>query len=90
MSGSGEGGAGGRDKSRLKIDDIKQRFRDRSAAKFQFASNKRSDDDTPKQTSAYKNNDNEDSFRRTVGEEMFQHLDFYERSLKAVKESNQR
>jgi hypothetical protein len=89
-TGSGEGGAGGRDKSRLKIDDIKQRFRDRSAAKFQFASSKRSDDDTPKQTSAYKNNDNEDSFRRTVGEEMFQHLDFYERSLKAVKESNQR
>jgi hypothetical protein len=89
-SGSGEGGAGGRDNSRLKIDDIKQRFRDRSAAKFQFASSKRSDDDAPKQTSAYSNNDNGGSFRRTVGEEMFQHLDFYERSLKAVKESNQR
>jgi hypothetical protein len=89
-SGSGEGGAGGRDQSRLKIDDIKQRFRDRSAAKFQFASSKKSDDDTPKQTSAYSKDDNGDSFRRTVGEEMFQHLDFYERSLKAVKESNQR
>lgn len=89
-SGSGEGGAGGRDNSRLKIEDIKQRFRNRSAAKFQFASSKRSDDDTPKQTSAYSNNDNGNSFHRTVGEEMFQHLDFYERSLKAVKESNQR
>jgi len=86
-SGSGGGGEiGGRGNSRLKIEDIKQRFRDRSAANFQFNSGKRLDD-TLKQTSP-NNNDNGNSFHRTVGEEMFQHLDFYERSLKAVKESN--
>mmetsp|Transcript_38066 Transcript_38066/g.42667 ORF Transcript_38066/g.42667 Transcript_38066/m.42667 type:complete len:456 (-) Transcript_38066:85-1452(-) len=85
-SGGVGGELGGRCNSRLKIDDIKKRFRDRSAANFQFNSGKRLDD-TLKQTSP-NNNDNGNSFHRTVGEEMFQHLDFYERSLKAVKESN--
>mmetsp|Transcript_22908 Transcript_22908/g.25538 ORF Transcript_22908/g.25538 Transcript_22908/m.25538 type:complete len:1192 (+) Transcript_22908:91-3666(+) len=86
-SGGVGGELGGRCNSRLKIDDIKKRFRDRSAANFQFNSGKRLDDNTLKQTSP-NNNDNGNSFHRTVGEEMFQHLDFYERSLKAVKESN--
>ena len=56
--------------SRTKIDDVKQRFRDRSAAKGA----------SPSQKGAA----NAHGFDRTIGEEMFQHLDFYERSLKAV------
>jgi hypothetical protein len=62
--------------SRSKIDDVKQRFRDRNAAKINKAGGGR-------QPTDQKNNAN--SFYRTVGEEMFQHLDFYERSLKAVE-----
>ena len=78
-------GIGGRTNDRLKIDNIKQRFRRRSAAKFQFNSSKRSND---AQNHALSNsNNNGNSFYRTVGEEMFQHLDFYERSLKAVEPS---
>jgi hypothetical protein len=85
------GEAGGRSYNRTKIDDIKQRFRNRSAAKFQFNSVKKSDDSPTKQTSLNHrpgeiiNNNVGNSFHRTVGEEMFQHLDFYERSLRAVQ-----
>jgi len=85
---SGEGG--GQNYNRTKIDDIKQRFRNRSAAKFQFNSVKKSDDSPANQTSLNRrpgeavNKNVGNSFHRTVGEEMFQHLDFYERSLKSV------
>jgi hypothetical protein len=85
---SGEGA--GRSYNRMKIDDIKQRFRNRSAAKFQFNSVKKSDDSPANQASLNRrpgetvNKNVGNSFHRTVGEEMFQHLDFYERSLKAV------
>jgi len=89
-SGVGSGEAVGRSYNRSKIDDIKQRFRNRSAAKFQFRSKKKSDTAHPNEKSSFHyvdqavNNNNENSFHRTVGEEMFQHLDFYERSLRAV------
>lgn len=82
------GGVRGRGNGRQKIEGIKKRFRDRSAAKFQFDSQKQN---TPSlRAASYNNHDDNDHFHRTVGEEMFQHLDFYERSLKAVEESNQR
>jgi len=91
VSGCDNGETGGRSYNRSKIDDIKQRFRNRSAAKFQFNSLKNSVASAPKQTSTshragerFKNNLGS-NFHRTVGEEMFQHLDFYERSLKAVE-----
>jgi hypothetical protein len=87
--------------SKSKIDDVKQRFRDRTAAKMlnssaetattysQSPSPTRSypvNSDTPQSqdTSAARERSN---LFRTVGEEMFQHLDFYERSLKAVESS---
>ncbi|KAG7356662.1 hypothetical protein IV203_001348 [Nitzschia inconspicua] len=62
--------------SRTKIDDVKQRFRNRSAAKV---------GQTASQPSMSPVTGNVNSLHRTVGEEMFQHLDFYERSLKAVE-----
>jgi hypothetical protein len=65
---------GGNRISRSKIDDVKQRFRDRSAAKASGAGTGPSPEGQHNSTGFY----------RTVGEEMFQHLDFYERSLKAV------
>jgi hypothetical protein len=85
--------------SKSKIDDVKQRFRDRTAAKLlnstadtvstsfsQSPSTNRSyrmNSDTPQsQDVAARERSN---LFRTVGEEMFQHLDFYERSLKAVE-----
>jgi hypothetical protein len=67
--------------SRSKIDDVKQRFRDRNAAKIQSSVPTRGE--TPGQSTPPKNNTS--NLYRTVGEEMFQHLDFYERSLKAVE-----
>lgn len=85
------GEAGGRGSHRVKIDDIKQRFRNRSAAKFQFNAADKPYDSSSKQSSFRNrssetdNNNTETNFRRTVGEEMFQHLDFYERSLKAIE-----
>lgn len=81
--------------SKSKIDDVKKRFRDRSASKM---------NNNPATTSNYgpsqsggrgcpSNNDSSrdaaarerSSMFRSVGEEMFQQLDFYERSLKAVE-----
>ena len=85
------GEAGGRSYNRSKIDDIKQRFRNRSAAKFKFHSKKSSESVPPNESCSSYNgweavNDKKGNnfFHRTVGEEMFQHLDFYERSLQAV------
>ena len=88
--------------SKSKIDDVKQRFRDRTAAKMLNSSAEtvstysQSPSTTPSTNRSYQmNNDTPPSqdiaarersnLFRTVGEEMFQHLDFYERSLKAVE-----
>lgn len=79
--------------NRSKINDIKQRFRNRSAAKSQFNSVDRPNDSqrnqnqspNPRAAEPVNKNNSGNSFNRTVGEEMFQHLDFYERSLKAVE-----
>jgi hypothetical protein len=84
-----EGNANGGQNNRSKIDDIKQRFRDRSAAKQNHggshgsgAAKAPSRSQTVGMTSQqYQRN----SLYRTVGEEMFNHIDFYERSLKAVE-----
>eukprot|EP00531_Pseudo-nitzschia_arenysensis_P001159 CAMPEP_0116147334 /NCGR_PEP_ID=MMETSP0329-20121206/17698_1 /TAXON_ID=697910 /ORGANISM="Pseudo-nitzschia arenysensis, Strain B593" /LENGTH=983 /DNA_ID=CAMNT_0003643253 /DNA_START=173 /DNA_END=3120 /DNA_ORIENTATION=- len=82
---------------RSKIDDIKQRFRNRAAAKAPqhaaaAASPARNNSHQQAPAAAVrtmavptKKNTPTSSFHRTVGEEMFQHLDFYERSLKAVE-----
>ena len=77
--------------SRSKIDDIKQRFRDRSAAKQgnsvipapdRVVGQPRVENlANGRQNASAQNN----SLYRTAGEEMFQHLDFYERSLKAIE-----
>jgi len=86
----GNGEAVGQSNSRSKIDDIKQRFRDRSAAKSLLGSSNQSIIGLDKPSSSYRagpsgNRNDGNNFQRTVGEEMFQHLDFYERSLKAVE-----
>ncbi len=75
---------------RSKIDDIKQRFRNRAAAKApQNAAARTVNQQGPASVRTMpvptKKNNPPSSFQRTVGEEMFQHLDFYERSLKAVE-----
>lgn len=78
-----------------RISDIKQRFRDRSAAKqqktravataaprnHQPSSVYQSRRSTKQQVRSRERN----SMYQSVGEEMFQHLDFYERSLKSVE-----
>jgi hypothetical protein len=87
--------------SKSKIDDVKQRFRDRTAAKMGESSRSGSETESsyspsPGKSSLYRMSGDapriqEGSPRdlndlyRTVGEEMFQHLDFYERSLRAVE-----
>lgn len=76
--------------SQSKIDDVKQRFRNRSAAKL-----KTSPSDTKSVSSAGVRsvtfqktpkpiNHERRNMYRSVGEEMYQQLDFYERSLQAV------
>lgn len=87
-SGGDNGEAEGRSSSRSKINDIKQRFRNRSAAKVHFQSDISPAKQSPvtnQQAAERFTNNVQNSFHRTVGEEMFQHLDFYERSLKAVE-----
>jgi hypothetical protein len=80
-----------------KIDDVKKRFRDRSAAKMTNTSSEHMSNYAPPQSSSHGYPSNSDwnardaaarersTLYRAVGEEMFQHLDFYERSLKAVE-----
>ena len=81
-----------------KIDSVKQRFRDRTAAKMLNSSSEISSSYFFSQPNSPPNPVNgstthsreapqreRNSLYRTVGEEMFQHLDFYERSLKAVE-----
>lgn len=63
-----------------KIESVKQRFRDRMAAKQQKTEKKNSKPPRPP-TKISK------EWVRAVGEEMFSHLDFYERSLKSVEGS---
>ena len=82
----------GNNGNRSKIDNIKQRFRNRAAAKVHFSTPEASVVAAPKTPVNHRaveapNNKNSggNNFHRTVGEEMFQHLDFYERSLKAVQ-----
>lgn len=81
-----------------KIDEVKQRFRNRAAGRNSQNStatnnNQRSANDVP-YARPRGNHDQEQqqaasrarsALFRSVGEEMFQHLDFYERSLKAVE-----
>jgi ribonuclease HI len=76
---------------RNNIEDVKKRFRDRSAVKKQNsrtgASNNEGDGRAPlhaRQLKTPAQRERENIYRQ-VGEEMFQHLDFYERSLKAVE-----
>ena len=80
-------GAGDKD-NRSKIDDIKQRFRNRAAAKSSSSvapqQSQTPATQRPAAQAPRRNNFAGNSFHRTVGEEMFQQLDFYERSLKAV------
>jgi hypothetical protein len=86
--GASSGPASGSRISRSKIDDIKKRFRDRSAAKNSSSSSgpwNAPGDFSSRPTNPPTSNGN--SFFRTVGEEMYQQLDFYERSLKAVEET---
>jgi hypothetical protein len=79
--------------SKSKIDDVKKRFRDRTAAKklnnstetaSTYASTNQSyrSNASPEKDQAARERSN---LFRTLGEEMFQNLDFYERSLKAVE-----
>jgi hypothetical protein len=79
--------------SKGKVDSVKQRFRDRMAAKKQQSASP-SVMETPYGALARNSPSyitpspsppqNRSSLFRSAGEEMYQHLDFYERSLKAV------
>lgn len=82
--------------SASKIEDVKQRFRSRSAGRNNFnpPRPKAPSSRAIKSSNVIRRHYSQDpSFRersamlRAVGEEMFQHLDFYERSLKAVEPS---
>jgi hypothetical protein len=91
---------GGGRVDRTKIEDVKRRFRDRTAAKMRGGSTSSRAEAAPRygavtssgnpqlrihQDAPRSSQDNvRNTVYRTVGEEMFQHLDFYERSLKAV------
>ncbi|CAB9505588.1 expressed unknown protein [Seminavis robusta] len=93
-----------------KVDDVKQRFRDRMAARLRqkngtvdqsradfepqgAPSNQRyhMENELPSKpvTSARTTDPDRQKMIRSAGEEMFQHLDFYERSLKAVELSRE-
>jgi len=83
--------------SKSKIDDVKQRFRNRSAAKMQGnGAVTRSNIPPASNSRGYPSSSNyardaaarqRSILYRAVGEEMFQQLDFYERSLKVVDET---
>lgn len=70
-----------------KISGVKQRFRDRNANRMATAPppSRRAE---PKRTTERQPPTFRSLQRRMVGEEMFQHLDFYERSLRAVETQN--
>lgn len=77
-----------------KIEEVKKRFRSRSARRTSLGSSR----PTPASSRGFKSSNvlrrkyqdpstkDRNAMYRAVGEEMFQHLDFYERSLKAVDE----
>lgn len=76
--------------SKSKIDDVKARFRNRSAAKQQSSDTKSVSSAGTKSVNFQKTtnfkprNTGRNPMYRAVGEEMYQQLDFYERSLQAV------
>ena len=82
--------------SASKIEDVKQRFRSRSAGRNAFnpprpntSSSRAAKSPTVirRQYPSDPSSKGRSAMLRAVGEEMFQHLDFYERSLKAVESS---
>jgi hypothetical protein len=76
--------------SKNNIDDVKARFRNRSAAKQQNSDTKSVSSVGTKsvnfqtKTNFKPKNSGRNTMYRSVGEEMYQQLDFYERSLQAV------
>ncbi|CAJ1895494.1 unnamed protein product [Cylindrotheca closterium] len=79
--------------NKTKIDDVKARFRNRSATKQKSNDNKSvvsagKSVHFEKKTNFKKRNTEKSSMLRSVGEEMYQQLDFYERSLEAVRRIN--
>lgn len=79
-----EGGRVGIDKE--KLDGVKQRFRERIAAKKKLTQTKTAPRHTPSKSSAQVSPSpaSAKSLFKAAGEEMYSHLDFYERSLRAV------
>lgn len=84
-------GRGGIDKE--KLEGVKQRFRDRIAAKKKLAATKSTESPAhpiskpPAQVTS--SPPNAKSLLKAAGEEMYSHLDFYERSLRAVDTSRE-
>lgn len=83
--------------SASKIEDVKQRFRNRAAGRTGLnpprptpASSRGFKSSSTLRTRKYQDQNSRDrsAMFRAVGEEMFQQLDFYERSLKAVEPSH--
>lgn len=76
--------------SSSKIEDVKQRFRNRAAGR----NNKNPRPSNPASSRGFKSAGTlrrkyqDNNALRSVGEEMYQHLDFYERSLKAVESAH--
>lgn len=78
--------------NKSKIDDVKARFRNRSAAKNHNSDNKSVVSSGTKSVTFEKKTNfrkpqksEKSAMLRSVGEEMYQQLDFYERSLQAVQ-----
>lgn len=74
-----------------KLDGVKQRFRDRMAARKMTAETEQTNTSAGHvqiQTPARHGHGIQASLMRTAGEEMYQQLDFYERSLKSVNREN--
>jgi len=77
--------------SQSKLEDVKQRFRNRSAGRNGVtATSKQGTSARANPTNPRRDPSTQERMNmfRAVGEEMFQHLDFYERSLKAVEEKS--
>jgi hypothetical protein len=78
--------------NKQKLDGVKQRFRDRMAARKKTSEEPAAaaPQNAPQNRQHQSNRESlQASFVRTAGEEMYQHLDFYERSLKAVDETRE-
>eukprot|EP00977_Amphora_coffeiformis_P016660 scaffold5215_cov181-Amphora_coffeaeformis.AAC.14 len=77
---------------KTKLDGVKQRFRDRMAARKKMAEESDATSNNvhhqpPRHSNSHRENP-QASLMRTAGEEMYQQLDFYERSLRAVNRDN--